>query len=82
MKEKMSQGKAVEGASEEVIYKIDIPANRYDLLCLEGIARALRIFLGKDAGPNYTLVEPVQRQKLIVQPEVGRHCFLHRHVLG
>lgn len=23
-------------ASEEVIYKIDVPANRYDLLCLEG----------------------------------------------
>lgn len=30
------------GLSEEVVYKIDIPANRYDLLCVEGIARALR----------------------------------------
>lgn len=30
---------------EEIIYRIEIPANRYDLLCLEGLARALNIFL-------------------------------------
>lgn len=36
-----------EGASEEIIYRIDIPANRYDLLCLEGLVRGLLIFLGK-----------------------------------
>lgn len=35
------------GASEEVIYKIDIPANRYDLLCLEGLVQGLRVFLGE-----------------------------------
>ena len=29
---------------EEVVYKIDIGANRYDLLCLEGIVRALLVF--------------------------------------
>jgi hypothetical protein len=29
---------------EQTVYKIDIPANRYDLLCLEGLARALLIF--------------------------------------
>jgi hypothetical protein len=28
-----------------------IPANRYDLLCMEGFARALRVFLGKEAAP-------------------------------
>ena len=37
--------------SDEVLYKIEVPANRYDLLCLEGIARALRIFLEKEATP-------------------------------
>lgn len=37
-----------QGVSTDIIYKIDIPANRYDLLCIEGLARALRIFLGKD----------------------------------
>ncbi|KAI3997769.1 hypothetical protein MKX01_007656 [Papaver californicum] len=40
---------------EEVIYKIEIPANRYDLLCIEGLVRALRIFLGLDEIPTYTL---------------------------
>lgn len=28
---------AATGLSEEILYKIDIPANRYDLLCLEGL---------------------------------------------
>jgi len=35
--------------SAEVVYKIDLPANRYDLLCIEGLSRALRIFSGDDA---------------------------------
>ena len=35
------------GASEDVIFKVDIPANRYDLLCLEGLARGLLVFQGK-----------------------------------
>lgn len=34
-------------ANEDVIYKIDIPANRYDLLCLEGLSQALLVFLEK-----------------------------------
>lgn len=34
-------------ASEEIIYKIDIPANRYDLLCLESLSTGLLIFLNK-----------------------------------
>lgn len=37
------EGKA-EGASETVLYKIDVPANRYDLLCLEGLVRGLQVF--------------------------------------
>lgn len=35
------------GASEEIIYKIDIPANRYDLLSLEGLVTGLLVFLNK-----------------------------------
>ncbi|KAF9534193.1 hypothetical protein CPB83DRAFT_843841 [Crepidotus variabilis] len=38
--------------------KIEIPANRYDLLCIEGIARALRAFLQKADTPTYKLVYP------------------------
>ncbi|RZC77252.1 hypothetical protein C5167_001368 [Papaver somniferum] len=40
---------------EDVLYKIEVPANRYDLLCIEGLARALPIFLGLDEIPTYTL---------------------------
>lgn len=35
------------GASEEVLYRIDIPANRYDLLCLEGLVQGLSVFQRK-----------------------------------
>jgi hypothetical protein len=34
----------VEEDNGEVTYKIDIGANRYDLLCLEGLVRSLLIF--------------------------------------
>ncbi len=46
-------GADVPEASDEIIYKIDIPANRYDMLCLEGIARALNVFSGRIAAPEY-----------------------------
>ncbi|KAG6833889.1 hypothetical protein H0H87_007900 [Tephrocybe sp. NHM501043] len=38
--------------------KIEVPANRYDLLCIEGIARALRIFLQKVEPPRYKCIYP------------------------
>jgi len=37
----------------EVVYKIDIPANRYDLLCIQGIAQALNTFRQKCTYPVY-----------------------------
>ncbi|XWS60833.1 hypothetical protein CRYUN_Cryun07bG0071200 [Craigia yunnanensis] len=40
---------------DEVIYKIEVPANRYDLLCLEGLALSLRIFNGQEKIPRYTV---------------------------
>ncbi|CAO2830187.1 unnamed protein product [Amaranthus hypochondriacus] len=42
---------------EEIIYKIEVPANRYDLLCLEGLAQALRIFEELQDTPTYTLAD-------------------------
>lgn len=45
--------------SSAVIYKIDVPANRYDLLCVEGLSRSLRVFLGDMEAPVYTATEPV-----------------------
>lgn len=47
------------GGSDEVIYKIDIPANRYDLLCLEGLALALNVFTGKMSDPPEYVIKPV-----------------------
>eukprot|EP00808_Paulinella_micropora_P032230 g82016.t1 len=51
---------AAAGLSERVVYKIDIPANRYDLLSLEGIARSLKIFMGKADLPNFKVLQPKQ----------------------
>ncbi|XP_053980465.1 phenylalanine--tRNA ligase beta subunit [Hylaeus volcanicus] len=45
-------------ASDEIIYKIDIPANRYDLLCLEGLTLGLLIFLNKVDIPHYVSIRP------------------------
>ncbi|KAE9354857.1 Phenylalanine--tRNA ligase beta subunit [Phytophthora fragariae] len=54
-RETQGQDKDHSAHSDAVLYKIDVPANRYDLLCVEGIARALRVFLEKERPPVYTL---------------------------
>ncbi|KAL6042202.1 phenylalanine--tRNA ligase [Balamuthia mandrillaris] len=56
--------------SEDVIYKIEIPANRYDLLCLEGLTRALRVFLGKEKPTDYHTYVPEKVEQIIVKEEV------------
>lgn len=43
--------------SDDIIYKIDIPANRYDLLCLEGLVVALKIFTNKLAPPDFKITD-------------------------
>ncbi|XP_053657918.1 phenylalanine--tRNA ligase beta subunit [Anopheles marshallii] len=64
------QVEAAKDASEEIIYRIDIPANRYDLLCLEGLVMGLQVFLGKLKFPRFTKVGPAGKgsapQKMIV----------------
>ncbi|XP_010246767.1 PREDICTED: phenylalanine--tRNA ligase beta subunit, cytoplasmic-like isoform X1 [Nelumbo nucifera] len=58
---------------EEVIYKIEVPANRYDLLCLEGLVQALRIFIGIDEIPKYTVsnIPSESMLKMHVKPETS-----------
>ena len=56
-KERHQESDASQAADEEIIYRIDIPANRYDMLCLEGIARALNIFQGRQRAVNYRLAD-------------------------
>ncbi|KAI8909216.1 hypothetical protein EDD86DRAFT_270446 [Gorgonomyces haynaldii] len=51
------------------IYKIDIPANRYDMLCVEGISRALKTYLELGQPPIYKTTLPVL--EMIVEPETS-----------
>ncbi|XP_055306492.1 phenylalanine--tRNA ligase beta subunit [Sitodiplosis mosellana] len=62
-------------ASEEIIYRIDIPANRYDLLCLEGLVSALLIFQGTRQPERFLRVDPPAGkapQKLIILPDTAK----------
>ncbi|KYQ51270.1 putative phenylalanyl-tRNA synthetase beta chain [Trachymyrmex zeteki] len=57
-------------ASEEIIYKIDIPANRYDLLCLESLTTGLLIFLNKISIPRYKAIKPnTGMERIVMNPE-------------
>uniref|UniRef100_A0A8B9HE96 Phenylalanine--tRNA ligase beta subunit n=1 Tax=Astyanax mexicanus TaxID=7994 RepID=A0A8B9HE96_ASTMX len=60
-----------EGASDVILYKIDVPANRYDLLCLEGLVRGLQVF--KMEAPRYRRVsaESGEPQRLIITEETA-----------
>lgn len=49
------QNKKKEGLSEETLYKIEVSANRYDLLCVEGLALSLRTFLNISDFPKFTV---------------------------
>ncbi|BBN19081.1 phenylalanyl-tRNA synthetase beta chain [Marchantia polymorpha subsp. ruderalis] len=72
-KEKHLEEDAATEGDEEWIYKIEVPANRYDLLCLEGLARGLRVFTGKEEVPTYSLADMSSRAmlKMTVKPETS-----------
>ena len=56
--------------SKEIVYKIEVAANRYDLLCLEGIAASIRSYLGLDTLPRCEIKnKSKQLQQIIVKPE-------------
>lgn len=56
---------------EHVVYVIAIPANRYDLLCMEGFARSIRIFLKLETPPIYKNIEPTNKHVMIVEPSAA-----------
>jgi len=65
----------------DVTYKIEVGANRYDLLCLEGLVRNLLIFQNKMKVPRYKALAPPsgQQQKLTIDAStsvVRPHCLL------
>mmetsp|Transcript_206 Transcript_206/g.214 ORF Transcript_206/g.214 Transcript_206/m.214 type:complete len:115 (-) Transcript_206:1589-1933(-) len=56
--------------SKEYVYKIEVAANRYDLLCVEGIARAFRTYLGSEVPTRYTVKNQSDSlQEIIVKSE-------------
>jgi phenylalanyl-tRNA synthetase beta chain len=57
-KSEMAAGGPAQEEKIETVYKIDISANRYDLLCLEGLALALNVFRKKMAQPVFKSIKP------------------------
>ena len=70
---KNEQKKEDKNLSTETLYKIEVAANRYDLLCLEGLALALRIFLSKQKMPEIKPLNilPEEERQLIVYDSVN-----------
>lgn len=64
--------KQLSALSDKVIYKIDVPANRYDLLCVEGLSRALRIFIGEMDAPEYKLLPESTTSMTVMKQNVDQ----------
>ncbi|KAL8922816.1 MAG: hypothetical protein Q9208_004941 [Pyrenodesmia sp. 3 TL-2023] len=69
-----SQRPIVNGKQEPPQLKIEIPANRYDMLCFEGISLMLNVFRGKRTSPDYRLAAPPkgELQVLHIDEETAR----------
>ena len=63
-------GKEAAEAGEPEL-KIELPANRYDLLCLEGLSRGMRQFLSKENPPTFKLSQPAVMQECVVEESVS-----------
>ncbi|KAL7749993.1 phenylalanine--tRNA ligase subunit beta [Sorochytrium milnesiophthora] len=71
------------GLSDKPLYKIDISANRYDLLCPEGLARSLRIFQEKTKPPVFKIAPPKtkngKRERITISAETAQ---IRPHIVG
>lgn len=52
-----------------IVYKIEVPANRYDLLCLEGLVMALKAYRTKEPLPIFTVTKPEKMERVTVKAE-------------
>ncbi|KAK3583415.1 hypothetical protein CHS0354_040384 [Potamilus streckersoni] len=60
--EKNDQGQMV---VDETKFKVEVPANRYDLLCVEGLIRTLSIFIGSTKhAPRYKAITPTGQRPM------------------
>ncbi|XP_064385368.1 phenylalanine--tRNA ligase beta subunit-like [Halichondria panicea] len=73
LSKEQGEGRAAD-ASDKIIYRVEVPANRYDLLCMEGLTRGLLVFLNKMDAPRYKAVKPSSGsvQRMIVKPETAQ----------
>jgi phenylalanyl-tRNA synthetase beta chain len=64
------QGGAID-ISKETVYKLEVAANRYDLLCLEGFAQAIKAYLGIAPIPKLSIKNqrPGGLERIIVKAE-------------
>jgi len=58
---------AAAGLDETILYKIEVPANRYDLLCVEGLSQALRVFTESESPPKFRKIEPEELQVMKIE---------------
>jgi phenylalanyl-tRNA synthetase beta chain len=63
---------AVKGTDERPHLKIEIGANRYDMLCIEGIAQALNLYLEREKEPIYKLEPPVPEISLTIKESTNQ----------
>ncbi|KAI9796945.1 MAG: phenylalanine--tRNA ligase subunit beta [Piccolia ochrophora] len=69
-----SERPITDGKQEPPQLKIEIPANRYDMLCFEGISLMLRIFRQQTKCPNYRLKAPAngEFQTMTIHPDTAK----------
>ena len=59
--------------SKEIVYKIEVAANRYDLLCIEGISAAFKAYLGLGHAPRYTIKNQSEKlHEIIVKSDTAK----------
>jgi phenylalanyl-tRNA synthetase beta chain len=68
-KSKKKKDKKKKEEVAEPVYKVEVPANRYDLLSVEGIAVALKCYLGIGELPEYKIKNPEKLERIVVHPE-------------
>ena len=61
------EASVAESKAEEIIYKIDDPANRYDFLCVEGVACAIKAFIGGMQPPRFVALPPPAGERLEIR---------------
>ena len=57
--------------SKEIVYKFEVGANRYDLLCVEGLASTLKCYLGLGQVSQLKIKNqrPEGRERIYIKPE-------------